>query len=550
MNFKILNPNMKSFINKSENVVKEAIDGMLINTKLAKLDRFPEIKVVVRTDWDKSRVALVSGGGSGHEPSHAGFVGEGMLTAAVCGEVFASPSVDAVLSAIMAVTGEAGCLLIIKNYTGDRLNFGLAAEQARALGYKVETVTIGDDIALGADVKQRGISGTVFVHKIAGYYASIGKSLEEVAKIAQEVIDNTASIGLALTECQMFGGHKEIRLQEDQAELGLGIHGEPGAEVIPMQTADDFMHLAANKISNYYNNTSDKYAVLINNLGTVTPIEMNVLTHAFTKTQLAKQTQFIVGPGAFMTALNMNGFSISAIKLTTAIQEGLLADVEPTAWLKAQELSSPKVVATPALEQLLPFQASKNEKTEALITKIAHTFIEIEQEINALDAKVGDGDAGATFAAASQTVLRVMNQLPLNNAKETLESIGRIFSREAGGSSGVLMSILFTGAANDFEKNQHLGQALLAGVNKMKQYGGAKIGDRTMIDALEPAFSLLANNSSIQEAAQAARKGTESTKNIQKTLYGRSSYVPEELLKGVQDPGAEAMTRVLEALTQ
>ena len=127
---------MKSFINHTTDVVKESIDGLLINNNLAKLDRFPEIKVIVRTDWDKSRVALVSGGGSGHEPSHAGFVGEGMLTAAVCGEVFASPSVDAVLSAIKSVTGDAGCLLIIKNYTGDRLNFGLAAEQARALGYK------------------------------------------------------------------------------------------------------------------------------------------------------------------------------------------------------------------------------------------------------------------------------------------------------------------------------------------------------------------------------------------------------------------------------
>lgn len=541
---------MKSFINKSENVVKEAIDGMLINNKLAKLDRFPEIKVVVRKDWDKSRVALVSGGGSGHEPSHAGFVGEGMLTAAVCGEVFASPSVDAVLSAIMAVTGEAGCLLIIKNYTGDRLNFGLAAEQARALGYKVQTVTIGDDIALGKEVKQRGISGTVFVHKIAGYYASIGKSLDEVAKIAQEVIDNTASIGLALTECQMFGGHKEIRLQEDEAELGLGIHGEPGAEVIKIQSADILMQIAANKITDFYANTNNTYAVLINNLGTVTPIEMNVLTNSFTKTDLAKQTSHIVGPGSFMTALNMNGFSLSVINLTPTIKEGLLADVEPVAWLKAQEYTTPSVIATPKLDALLPFAPSKNETVQAVITQIANTFIAIEQEINTLDAKVGDGDAGATFAAASQTVLRIINELPLNNTKETLESIGRIFSREAGGSSGVLMSILFTGAANDFEVNQHLGQALLAGVNKMKQYGGAKVGDRTMIDALEPAFILLAENKSIQDAAQAARKGTESTKTIKKTLYGRSSYVPEELLNGVQDPGAEAMTRILESLAK
>ena len=541
---------MKSFINRPEDVVKEAIDGLLINNKLAKLDRFPEIKVVVRKDWDKSKVALISGGGSGHEPSHAGFVGEGMLTAAVCGEVFASPSVDAVLSAILAVTGEAGCLLIIKNYTGDRLNFGLAAEQARALGYNVETVIIGDDIALGNDVKQRGISGTVFVHKIAGYYAAQGKSLAEVAQIAQEIIDNTASIGLALTECQMFGGHKEIRLKENEAELGLGIHGEPGAEVIDLSSANELMNITTKKLEDFYQNDTNKYAVLINNLGTVTPIEMSILANAFTKTNFAKQTEYIVGPGSFMTALNMIGFSLSAIKLTPTIEEGLLAEVEPQAWIKAQALQIPSTVATPQLTALLPFEASENENTKQLITKIADTFIKIEQEINSLDAKVGDGDAGATFASASQTILKLIDQLPLNNPAHLLESIGRIFSREAGGSSGVLMSILFTGAANTYESEPHLGKALLGGLNKMKAYGGAKVGDRTMIDALEPAFTLLAEDKSIEEAAKAARIGTENTKTIKKTLYGRSSYIPEELLNGVQDPGAEAMTKVFEALAK
>lgn len=541
---------MKSFINSPENVVKEAVQGLLINDKLAMLDRFPEIKVVVRNDWDKSKVALVSGGGSGHEPSHAGFVGAGMLTAAVCGEVFASPSVDAVLSAIMAVTGEAGCLLIIKNYTGDRLNFGLAAEQARALGYDVETVTIADDIALGGEVKQRGIAGTVFVHKIAGYYASKGKSLQEVASIARRVAANTASIGLALSECQMFGGQKEVRLKDDEVELGLGIHGEPGAEVIKILPVDELVALVSDKLQKHEADATAKYAVLLNNLGTVTPIEMNVIAHAFTKTKLAKQTSYLIGPATMMSALNMNGFSISILKLTDEIEEGLTGAAEPEAWLKAKKMNTPTLIATPKLDALLPYTASSNAQAKAVITQIAHTFIAIEKEINALDAKVGDGDAGATFASASKTILSLLDQFPLANTKETLESIGRIFSREAGGSSGVLMSILLIGAANQFENNVPIAQALLAGLNKMKAYGGAKVGDRTMIDALEPAFSALANGQSIQEAATAARLGTEKTKHIKKTLYGRSSYVPEELLAGVQDPGAEAMTRVFESLAK
>ncbi len=155
---------MKQFMNSRESLVTEAIDGLLRTSggKLARLDGYPHIRVVVRTDWDRSKVALVSGGGSGHEPSHAGFVGQGMLTAAICGDVFASPSVDAVLAGILAVTGKAGCLLIVKNYTGDRLNFGLAAERARAFGLKVSMVIVDDDIALPDLPQARGVAGTLF----------------------------------------------------------------------------------------------------------------------------------------------------------------------------------------------------------------------------------------------------------------------------------------------------------------------------------------------------------------------------------------------------
>jgi dihydroxyacetone kinase len=161
---------MNHFVNSKETLVTDAIDGVLevSGGRLARLDGYPHIKVVFRTDWDKSKVALISGGGSGHEPAHVGFVGEGMLTAAICGDVFASPTVDAVLAGILAVTGKPGCLLIVKNYTGDRLNFGLAAERARAFGLKVSVVVVDDDIALPELPQPRGVAGTLFVHKIAG----------------------------------------------------------------------------------------------------------------------------------------------------------------------------------------------------------------------------------------------------------------------------------------------------------------------------------------------------------------------------------------------
>ncbi|MEL6588398.1 MAG: dihydroxyacetone kinase subunit DhaK, partial [Pseudomonadota bacterium] len=190
------------------------------------LDGYPHIKVVYRANWDRSKVALVSGGGSGHEPAHAGFVGTGMLTAAVCGEVFASPSVEAVLAGILEVTGEAGCLLIVKNYTGDRLNFGLAAERARALGRKVEMVVVDDDIALPDLPQPRGVAGTLFVHKVAGALAEQGHSLEDVTAAAQKVIGTVTSIGTSLDTCTVPGSPKEDRIPAGKAELGLGIHGE------------------------------------------------------------------------------------------------------------------------------------------------------------------------------------------------------------------------------------------------------------------------------------------------------------------------------------
>jgi dihydroxyacetone kinase len=189
---------MKQFMNSRESLVTEAIDGLLRTSggKLARLDGYPHIRVVVRTDWDRQKVALVSGGGSGHEPSHAGFVGQGMLTAAVCGDVFASPSVDAVLAGILAVTGKAGCLLIVKNYTGDRLNFGLAAERARAFGLKVSMVIVDDDIALPDLPQARGVAGTLFVHKIAGAMAESGADLDTITGAATAVIKGAISIGM------------------------------------------------------------------------------------------------------------------------------------------------------------------------------------------------------------------------------------------------------------------------------------------------------------------------------------------------------------------
>ncbi|MEM6933553.1 MAG: dihydroxyacetone kinase subunit DhaK, partial [Pseudomonadota bacterium] len=287
---------MKQFINGKDTLVTDAIDGTLRTSggRLARLDGYPHIKVVVRTDWNRSKVALVSGGGSGHEPSHAGFVGQGMLTAAVCGDVFASPSVDAVLAGILAVTGKAGCLLIVKNYTGDRLNFGLAAERARAQGVKVEMVIVDDDVALPDLPQPRGVAGTLFIHKIAGALAEQGEDLETVTAAAQRVIDGVVSIGMSLDTCTIPGSTKEARIGPGKAELGLGIHGEAGIEQVEFSTAKDAVSRVVERLELKIG--PGPHVALLNNLGGATALEMAVLLEELTKSHIGEQIRWLIGP--------------------------------------------------------------------------------------------------------------------------------------------------------------------------------------------------------------------------------------------------------------
>ncbi|MCH2630763.1 MAG: dihydroxyacetone kinase subunit DhaK, partial [Nisaea sp.] len=326
----------------------EAIDGFLFGRgdTVTRLDGYPHIKVVVRSDWKKDKVSLISGGGSGHEPAHAGFVGSGLLTAAVCGEIFASPSVDAVLAGILAVTGTSGCLLIVKNYTGDRLNFGLAAEKARSLGIKVEIIIVDDDIALPNDIQARGIAGTVFVHKIAGALAEQGRTLEEVARAAKTAAASISSLGISLSTCSVPGVDNTERLEPGMAELGLGIHGEPGAKKIRHETAAAAVQVVLSNLEKKMEPKA-KYALLLNNLGGCTPLEMTILAREITKSKISSSVQYLYGPASLMTSLDMRGFSISILKLTKELEASLLFPVSGQIWPEVKKLKSPKLVSMP-----------------------------------------------------------------------------------------------------------------------------------------------------------------------------------------------------------
>lgn len=536
---------MAQFLNTKETLVTDAIDGLLAASggALTRLDGYPHVKVVYRSDWDKSKVALVSGGGSGHEPAHAGFVGAGMLTAAICGEVFASPSVEAVLAGILAVTGEAGCLLIVKNYTGDRLNFGLAAERARALGRKVEMVVVDDDIALPDLPQPRGVAGTLFVHKIAGALAEDGADLGTVAQAARAVIAKVVSIGMSLDTCTVPGSPKEDRIAPGKAELGLGIHGEPGVEQVDFASAVEAMSTVVEKLKQRVG--SGAGVALVNNLGSTTPLEMAVLTHALTETGIA---QHIIGPAPMMTSLDMHGFSVSVLPVSSGDLSALETPVDLAAWPGVNSIEPVRVAPLP--DGLTPIDPipSNNPKTRETITRLSELLIAAERDLNELDAKSGDGDTGSTLATAARALQGSLDRMPLADLTQLFPALGNELSQTMGGSSGVILAIFFNAAGDACASGASIPKSLVEGLNRVSQVGGAKVGDRTMIDALAPALEALP--SGISQAAAAARKGADSTANIHRAKAGRAAYVPEENLIGHNDPGAEAVALLFESLAR
>jgi len=544
--FSQIGENMAQFINTKENIVTEAVDGLVAASggKLARLDGYPHIRVVVRNDWDKSKVALISGGGSGHEPAHAGFVGEGMLTAAVCGDIFASPTVDAVLAGILAVTGSSGCLLIVKNYTGDRLNFGLAAERARQFGLNVEIVIVDDDVALPDLPQARGVAGTLFVHKIAGALAENGADLAHVAAAARKVVSKTKSIGISLNTCTIPGSPKEDRIPPGMAELGLGIHGEAGVEQVEFKDASEAVAAMVERLSAAME--EKPHVAMVNNLGGTSVIEMSIILNEIRRSAIGERITHVIGPAAMMTSLDMHGFSISAYPADDA-EIALLKQHTPlAAWPRVSRLGQVAIQALPdGLTAVVPMP-SMHKPTREFLTSCCEVLIAAENDLNALDAKSGDGDTGSTLAGAARALISAVDRLPLADHTQLYRAIGLELSQTMGGSCGVLLAIFFAAAGDAASSGLPMREALQAGLQRMQEIGGARPGDRTMVDALAPALDVL--EKSLPEAAKAARAGADRTAHMSKANVGRASYVNAKHLVGHADPGAEAVARLFEHL--
>ena len=310
---------MKKIINSPDNVVIEACKGII--SAHPELDFIEKYKIIKKKEINAEKVSLISGGGSGHEPAHAGFVGKGMLDAAVCGDVFASPSTIQVYNAISATASKKGTLLIIKNYSGDCMNFDAAADMAKDDDINVEKVYVNDDVAVKDSlytVGRRGVAGTIFVHKIAGAAAEKGKSLEEVKAVAEKVIANVRSIGFALTSCTVPAkGTPTFSLNEDEIEFGVGIHGEPGIAREKLATADELAEKMVDKIvSDIPYKEGDEVALLINGLGATPLMELYLLNNsasaAISKRGIKIYKTFV---GNYMTSIDMAGASITLLKL-------------------------------------------------------------------------------------------------------------------------------------------------------------------------------------------------------------------------------------------
>ncbi|XP_040998483.1 putative 3,4-dihydroxy-2-butanone kinase [Juglans microcarpa x Juglans regia] len=569
----------KKLINDPNDVVTEFIEGLVETYPgLQFLDGFPEVKVVLRADVSSStydKVAIISGGGSGHEPAQAGFVGEGMLTAAICGDVFASPPVDSILAGIRAVTGPMGCLLIVTNYTGDRLNFGLAAEQAKSEGYKVETVIVGDDCALPPPrgiVGRRGLAGTILVHKVAGAAAAAGLSLADIAAEAKCASEMVGTMGVALSVCTLPGQVTSDRLGPGKMELGLGIHGEPGAAVADIQPVDVVVSHVLNQIlsleTNYVPITrGNRVVLMINGLGATPIMELMIASgKAVPKLQLEHGLAVDrVYTGSFMTSLDMAGFSISIMKADETILQRLDAPTKAPYWPVGVDGNHPP---TKIPVPMPPSRSTKSDEAlsrspqlnqqgqilEVAIEAAANAVVNLRESLNEWDSKVGDGDCGSTMYRGATAILADIKNYPLNDAAETVNEIGSSIRRVMGGTSGILYNIFCKAAyAQLIASSQSVvtakqwAEALEASIAAVSKYGGASAGYRTLLDALIPASAILQERLKAGDdpctafvlSSEAALAGAESTKHMQ-AQAGRSTYVSGEILASVPDPGAMA----------
>ncbi|CAG8438843.1 4024_t:CDS:10 [Dentiscutata heterogama] len=569
----------------SENIVIESLRGLCLT--------YPSLRLIEKekskADIDEIRqkqVTIISGGGAGHEPAHAAYVGSQMLSAAVSGNVFASPSVTAILAGIRRVQSPHGTLLIVKNYTGDCLNFGLAAERAKSEGIKVDMIIVGDDVSIGRNsaVGRRGLAGTVLVHKAAGAVAAAGGTLEETKSVANLVAENIGTIGVAFDHSKIPGSSHGPTLPKGIIELGMGIHGEPGFQKIPLPPSRDLVHKMIDTIINiddpersYLDIHPEKNSIvlLVNNLGGLSTCEL--FRYSYEAALYLEQRKFHISrlyTGTFMTSFNMPGFSLTILKLPEDqnIIQMLDQHVETAGWINRVHLDCSSL-DTKLDEKVSNSSIKKSDDKfpqtilcdpklfESTLKSVCNAIILAEPDITHYDTVAGDDIIKALEEC----------QIITHDPVEASVQIGNILEKQ-GGTIGCLFCIFLYALANSLrqatnyqlsEDNQKFinakcwAEALKNALATLENYTPARIGDRTMMDVLIPFINTFSSNldsedsvlKALKSAVDSAKDSVESTKFL-KPKFGRSTYISYDDIKdsGIPDPGAYVMYQIVKSI--
>ena len=560
-------------MNNAENIVVQMCKGfVLAHPELS----FNEAHKIISRKEKHQNVALISGGGSGHEPAHAGFVGTGMLDAAVCGDVFASPSQIQVYKALQHVATDKGVLMIIKNYSGDMMNFQNGAVLATEDGIKVDYVKVADDIAVKDSlytVGRRGVAGTVFVHKIAGAAASKGYELAQVKAIAQKAADNVISLGFAFTSCTVPAkGTPTFILADDEMEYGVGIHGEPGIrreKILPAKK------LAQRIIDDLYLERPDlkEVAVLVNGFGSTPAQELYLFNHDVCQHLASKGIKiYRTFVGNYMTSIDMAGASVSLLALDDELKTYLNAEANTPSFKLDGSTPQPLEFSTTnsTSESILNTEIETHAEHAKIINEqftienmryvvdvMSACIIKNEVPFCELDAHAGDGDFGMSVAKGFKQLKCQWHKLvQTQHMDEFLLNCSMIIMEHCGGASGPIWGSAFRAASKSIKGKNTLSttdfaEMLLSTVQGIQTTGersfgrGAVVGDKTLIDALVPCVQSwsIHHNKTFKEnfvlGAIAAVQGAESTKDIVARM-GRAGTVGDRSL-GYPDAGAHGL---------
>ncbi|OAB47365.1 dihydroxyacetone kinase subunit DhaK [Paenibacillus antarcticus] len=583
---------MKKIINKPDTLVREMCNGLVLAHP--NLTFNSKYKIIQKKEMNKEKVTLISGGGSGHEPAHAGFIGKGMLDVAVCGDVFASPSQIQVYQAIRSTGSNKGTLLIIKNYSGDIMNFKNAAHLASEDGIEVDFVKVDDDIAVEDSlytVGKRGVAGTVLVHKIAGAAAEQGKTLREVKEVAQKAIDHTKSIGFAFTSCTVPAkGSPTFTLEDNEMEYGVGIHGEPGIRKEAIASADELAQRMVSALLEHLKvdrEAEQEVAVLINGFGGTPLQELYVLNNAVIR-ELSSRNMMVykVFVGNYMTSIDMAGASVSIMKLDEQLKGLLAEECDTPAFVVRgvfEQVNYTEVVLDEDVKTSVSFSCETNEDFATivddkfslnnvmyLIDIMSEIIIENEIPFCELDAHAGDGDFGMSVAKGFKQLKTEWHDMITNHTKDIgsfLDACSLIIMEHCGGASGPIWGSAFRAASKNVGNKQELSigevaqmmGAIVKGIQDTgeRAFGrGAVVGDKTLIDSLAPYAESWAKSAlegddikvASTKAANAAVEGAKQTEAIVARM-GRAGTAGERSI-GYPDAGAYALGVIFTELSK